>query len=267
VLSVAHSSEVDGPVLRIVADLGNSRLKWGRVDSAAQLEATLGLPTEDSGAWSEAWERWNPGGARASEWAVSTVNPRGALRLRGFLRERGITAVRWFRSAAEVPIRHVLERAETAGADRALAVAAAHSLHPAAQPGIVVSCGSAVTVERVAEGGVWQGGAIAPGLGLSARALHLLTAQLPLVRPRENPPAWGRATVPALEAGLYWGVVGAIRELVTRQAAEMSTAPWLVWTGGDAPILAPAIAWEGAKIIPDLVLLGLIHATSNAPAR
>ena len=266
-LSVAHSSEVDGPVLRIVADLGNSRLKWGRVDSAARLEATLGLPTDDSDAWSEAWEALESGRRRASEWAVATVNPRGALRLRGFLRERGITAVRWFRSAAEVPIRHVLERAETAGADRALAVAAAHSLHPAGQPGIVVSCGSAVTVERIAEGGVWQGGAIAPGLGLSARALHLLTAQLPLVRPRENPPAWGRATVPALEAGLYWGVVGAIRELVTRQAAEMSTAPWLVWTGGDAPILAPAIAWEGAKFIPDLVLLGLIHVTSNSPAR
>ena len=264
-LSVAHSSEVDGPVLRIVADLGNSRLKWGRVDSAARLEATLGLPTDDSGAWSEAWGRWNPGGARASEWAVSTVNPRGAVRLRGFLRERGITAVRWFRSAAEVPIRHVLERAETAGADSALAVAAAHSLHPAAQPGIVVSCGSAVTVERVAEGGVWQGGAIAPGLGLSARALHLLTAQLPLVRPRESDRR-GRATVPALEAGLYWGVVGAIRELVTRQAAEMSTAPWLVWTGGDArswPRPSPGKAPDH----PDLVLLGLIHATSNAPAR
>ena len=58
-----------------------------------------------------------------------------------------------------------------------------------AELGLVVLCGTAVTIERVAADGTWQGGAIAAGLSMTARALHLLTAQLPLVDPREAPPA------------------------------------------------------------------------------
>ena len=42
-------------------------------------------------------------------------------------------------------------------------------------------CGTAITVERITAEGVWQGGAIAPGLGQTARALHLMTAQLPFI--------------------------------------------------------------------------------------
>ena len=84
-----------------------------------------------------------------------------------------------------------------------------------------------------------------------------MTAQLPLVTPRQAPPPWGNATVPALEAGVFWGVVGGVRELLTRQAAGLGTRPWVVWTGGDAEVLAPAVAWEGAEVVPDLVLRGL----------
>ena len=62
---------------------------------------------------------------------------------------------------------------------------------------------------------------------------------------------------PALESGVYWGVVGAIRELLARQADDMMGDPWTVWTGGDAPLLAGSIAGNDARIEPDLVLIGL----------
>jgi type III pantothenate kinase len=244
-------------VLRIVADLGNSRLKWGRVDPSGRLVESLVLPTEGGSTWEDAWAGWDPVGTEPSSWAIATVNPPVAGRLSAFLHDRGISAPRWFRSAADVPIRHELEHAEMAGADRALAVAAAVAMYEPGRPGLVVSCGTAITVERVSGDGVWQGGAIAPGLGLSARALHLLTAQLPQVHPTEAPPAWGRSTRPALEAGLFWSAVGAVRELLARQAAGLSPAPWLVWTGGDASVLAPWVPWDDAPVVPDLVLNGL----------
>lgn len=249
-------------MIGIVADLGNSRLKWGRVNPSGQLEGTVALPLDDPVAWSTLWTVWNPAGD-SSSWAISTVNPPVAELLEAFLSGLGRSQTRWFRSAADVPMRHALENPETAGADRALAVSAATAMHPPGRPGLVVSCGSAITVERVSADGVWQGGAIAPGLGLSARALHLLTAQLPLVVPRDDPPAWGRSTRPALEAGIYWGVVGAIRELVARQAAELGPAPWLVWTGGDAPRLAPWVESDRGRIVPDLVLEGLVRVVSG----
>jgi type III pantothenate kinase len=215
------------------------------------------LPNDQPQQWQAAWDRWNPGSARPSRCAVSSVNPPVADQLQAFLEsQRGVTST-WFRSAAEVGVPNEVIGAETGGADRALAVAAAISLAPAGRPGLVVSCGTAITVERVSRSGVWQGGAIAPGLTLCARALHDHTAQLPLVMIREPPPAWGAATAPALEAGVFWGTVGACRELIARQTAELGNDRWLIWTGGDAALLAPAVTGATARIEPDLVLIGL----------
>jgi type III pantothenate kinase len=240
-------------MLRIVADLGNSRLKWARVGEGG----AAALPLEEPESWGEILGREGVAGA---SWAISTVNPPAAERLARAIEGTGPATVRWYRSAADVPIRHALEHPETAGADRALAVLAAIGLSPPGRPGLVVSCGTAATVERVAADGTWHGGAIAPGLGLAARALNQRTAQLPMVEVQGVPAAWGRSTATALEAGVFWGTVGAIRELLTRQAEGLGPRPWLVWTGGDATALAPRIDWPEARVVPDLVLRGLARA-------
>jgi type III pantothenate kinase len=244
-------------MLRIVADLGNSRLKWGRIGGDGRLEQAIALPLDDLGAWDAAWQHWHPVGTAPGAWTIASVNPPVAERLDAFLKARGVTSTKWYRSAVEVPIRHDVDSAAVGGADRALAVAGALGMHPGGGPGLIVSCGTAITVERVAADGTWQGGAIAPGLALSARALHMMTAQLPLVSPAAAPPPWGRDTRQALDAGLYWGTVGCVRELLMRQAAGLTPDPWLMWTGGDAALLAPAIEWTDARVVPYLVLEGL----------
>jgi type III pantothenate kinase len=250
--------------MRIVADLGNTRLKWGRLDESGRLAEAIALPLDDPGAWAAAWTGWerlDPGG---SHWAVSTVNPPGADRLDEFFRAQGIDRVTWIRSAAEVPVPKDVEGAETGGSDRALSVLAALRLMPAGRPGLVVMCGTAITVERVTAAGVWQGGAIAPGLGLTTRALHLMTAQLPLIQLTHAPPAWGRGTVASLEAGVFWGLVGAVRELLARQTDDLGRDPWVIWTGGDAALLAPPVCGTAARIEPNLILLGLAEVAFGA---
>ncbi len=107
-----------------------------------------------------------------------------------------------------------VEGADSGGSDRALAVFGATRIIPPGRPGLVVMCGTAITVERITAEGVWQGGAIAPGLGQTARALNLMTAQLPFIELSQTPPAWGRGTVNSLKAGIFWGIVGAVRELL-----------------------------------------------------
>ena len=268
---------------RIVADLGNSRLKWGHVGQDGRLGKTVALPTDDLDAWAGTWHDWDLDGTETA-WSIASVNPPLAERLCRWLDDRGAGPIRWHRSAAEVSVRHDLENPRTAGADRALAVVGALGLRGGRGPGLVVSCGTAVTVERISSEGIWQGGAIAPGLGPMARALHLMTAQLPEVAPREAPSPFGRSTVPALEAGVFWGVVGAIRELLTRQSLGVfetlglvvtsphsnpspqggrgpegvTPLPWLIWTGGDAPTFAPWVEWPGgSEVVPHLVLEGL----------
>jgi type III pantothenate kinase len=251
-------------VLRVVADLGNSRLKWGRVDDTGRLAEAIALPLAQPAAWAAAWETWSHPGSGPSHWTISSVNPPLAQQLEAFLDGLGNASVNWFRSAADVAVRHALDAPETAGADRALAVAAAIGLTPRGRPGLVVSCGTAITVERISEQGVWQGGAIACGLGVAARALHTHTAKLPLVELHHAPPSWGASTRPALEAGIFWGTVGAVRELLARQTADLGNDPWVIWTGGDATLLAGAIAGIEARVEPDLVLMGLCRSSPVA---
>ena len=242
--------------LRIVADLGNSRLKWAKLGVGGKLEGSVALPLDDASEWRKLWETWNPGNQRGCRWGISSVNPPVAERLGAFLRDLAIDDVTWYRSAKHVRVRHALRSIETAGADRALAVLAAENRRVHGKMNVVVLCGSAITVERISSEGIWEGGAIALGLGMSARALHELTAQLPWVPAVREPRPWGDSTRPALEAGIYWGVVGAIREILTRQGDPVAIGQ-VLWTGGDASWLAASVDWPGSEVHPDLVLLGL----------
>lgn len=257
-----------GSIAGFVVDIGNSRLKWGEVDGSGALGRASASPVDRP----ELWPRFRDSRRLADgcdpRIAVSSVNPRVAARFQEFLDEQwaGEAAPRtiWFRSAADVPIPHRLEKPESAGADRALAVAAVLSEIPDGRPGLVVSCGTAVTIERITPDRVWQGGAITPGLWLAARALNQNTAQLPLIEVGRPPAAWGNSTRPALEAGVFWGVVGGVRELLGRQAADLPGSPWTVWTGGDAEAVAAMVAGPGAIVTPHLVLHGLIRASGMA---
>ncbi len=243
--------------LRIVADLGNSRLKWGRLDASGNIAESVSLPLDDAARWDSVWRGWNPSFAVPSSWRISSVNPPLAERLGMFLTRNTVNDIVWYRNASDVPIASLVKYRETAGADRAIAVLGAKAMRPAGQPGMVVLCGSAITVERVGADGTWQGGSIGPGLFLSAKALFTQTAQLPLINPISDPPAWGDSTIPALQAGVYWGVVGAIRELLARQSEGLFPNPWVVFSGGDAEALCKSVGWEGAEVIHDLVLRGL----------
>ncbi len=213
--------------MRIVADVGNSRIKWGRLASDGSLAATIALPRDDPDAWSRALAAWGLGESAEPAWTIASVNPPVAERLIAWLSQtRGITRVRVIPTAVEVPVPHALATPRTTGADRALTVLAALGRHPEAGPGQVVSCGTAVTVERIGADGVWQGGAIAPGLGAVARALNESTAQLPRVTVGGSPPLpWGDATESALAAGIFWSVVGALRELTAAPVRGLGTPP------------------------------------------
>jgi type III pantothenate kinase len=242
-------------VARILADLGNSRLKLGRLDDDGQLVETAALPLDDDGAWDALRLRWDEGDAQ--HWAVSSVNPPVAERMAAFFEAREISRVRWLLSATEVPVRHTLVRPEFAGVDRALAVLAAAGLKPAGRPAVLVLCGTALVVERINADGVWEGGAIAPGLGVMAHALHLRAAMLPLIEVREEPPPWAPSTIAAMEAGLFWGMVGMARELINKQAEEFGVTPYVIWTGGDAQLLAPRVTGSQSRVEADLVLAGM----------
>jgi type III pantothenate kinase len=151
-------------------------------------------------------------------------------------------------------LRLAVERPADVGADRIADAVAAWRLYGG--PAVVVDCGTAIKVDAVGGDGVFLGGAIAPGLGTSYRALLDHTALLRPVELRLPERLLGRPTAEQMQAGLIYGFAGLVDALVDRVRAEMGGAERVVATGGWAGLLAPACRTVTA-LDPHLTLHGL----------
>jgi type III pantothenate kinase len=123
------------------------------------------------------------------------------------------------------------------GTDRLVGAAAAYARYQAAL--IVVDLGTATTFSVVNEKGEYLGGAIAPGLGISAEALASRTAQLPAVDLLSPPAAIARDTRSGIQSGLLFGHAALVDGLVLRMQGELGQTARIVATGGLAPIVMP----------------------------
>ena len=138
------------------------------------------------------------------------------------------------------------------GADRIVNCVAAHELFrtappaagsaqpaPAAHPHlIVVDFGTATTFDVVSPKGEYLGGAIAPGLGISADALFARAARLPRVDIRKPAKIIGTNTVDHLQIGLYYGYIGLVDGILDRMIAELGPQTQTIATGGLARLIA-----------------------------
>jgi len=152
------------------------------------------------------------------------------------------------------------------GADRVANAVAATRRHPG-RPVIVVDCGTATVIDVVTADGDYLGGAIMPGIGLSAETLSTRTAKLPAVEIHRPEVVLGRTSAESILSGLYHGHVGAIRHLLATIAAETfgGERPRVIGTGGFARLFAAEELFD--EVVPELVLLGLREAVRlNASA-
>jgi len=253
------------PFPMIAVDVGNSRVKLGRFEGPASGElpkptSSLQIAGDDPALDRLAsWLAEGPG--PAASWWIGSVNRPTASRLLDWLHESGTPGADRIvlLAAGDLPLHVALERPDMVGIDRLLDAVAANRLRRPDRPAVVVDIGSAITVDAVSAEGAFLGGAIAPGVSMSARALHAFTDLLPLVEMRdlEAPPEpIGTSTVPAMRAGLFWGAVGTIRELVARQAERLRAAPQVYLTGGAGPAVAALLGPE-VQHIPHLTLAGI----------
>jgi len=122
------------------------------------------------------------------------------------------------------------------GGDRIINAVAAYERYRSGC--LVVDFGTATTFDVVTPKGEYLGGAIAPGIGISADALFHAAAKLPrvdLVRPRT---VIGRNTVTSMQSGLVYGYVGLVDGIVERMRAEVDFPLRVIATGGLAPLIA-----------------------------
>jgi type III pantothenate kinase len=141
-----------------------------------------------------------------------------------------------------------------AGADRIVNAVGAHIAYPGDL--IVIDFGTATTFDVVAADGGYEGGIIAPGINLSAEALHQASAQLPRIAVVRPQAIIGFDTVSAMQSGVFWGYIGLIEGLVARIKGEYGKPMKVIATGGLAPLFnASTSAIE--VVDADLTIRGL----------
>jgi type III pantothenate kinase len=142
------------------------------------------------------------------------------------------------------------------GADRIVNALAAFTKYGG--PAIVVDFGTATTFDAVSAGGEYLGGAIAPGIQISARALYERTARLPRVELSAPRSVVGKNTVESLQSGIVFGYAAMVDGMVDRMAKELGS-PSVIATGGLASIIVdecgtiehhePWLTLEGLRLV------------------
>lgn len=298
----------DRPIVAV--DIGNARIKLGwfdppdtaaligrrpetRADQARPLPEAHNSSPEPTGVLPVPQRTWTIDGTRPEfeppadwlgtdallgvTWWIGSVNRRSTTVLLDWLRAARPQDRIVLLGSSDLPLTCRLPEPDRIGVDRLLDAVAANALRPPGCPAVVVDVGTAITVDLVGPEGTYCGGAIVPGIAMSARALHQFTDLLPLVDMNElhrPPPAVGTSTVGAIHSGLYWCVVGTIRELVARMTSELqlssegeeAVVPQVYLTGGAGAAVAGLLG-PGARLVPHLTLAGIALTARAHTAR
>ena len=238
--------------MNLLIDVGNTRLKWAlMIDGQARpggVFAHVGMPLA-----LELRREWGELAGVDAVFVASVVSAAREGELDTLLRERLGCPVHFVRSpAAALGIRNAYAEPHRLGVDRFLALAAAHARKPRVQ--VLISAGTALTVDAIDAAGEHLGGLIVASPQQMRQALLAATARVDARggHLRELP----RSTDDAVLSGSLYAAAGAIdrfRENVARHCAAPQPPLLLGGGGGDEleSLLAPV------ERVHDLVLHGL----------
>lgn len=149
------------------------------------------------------------------------------------------------------------ENPREVGADRI--VNAVAGIEQYGTPLVIVDFGTATTFDYIDASGSYLGGAIVPGIGISAEALYQRAAKLPRIELTKPKTVIGRNTVAAMQAGIIFGYAGQVDGIVRRIGKEFNVQPRVIATGGLAELIAgesetiekvdPLLTLEGLRIV------------------
>lgn len=149
------------------------------------------------------------------------------------------------------------ENPREVGADRIVNAVAA--IEEYGSPLVIVDFGTATTFCYINEEKQYMGGAIAPGIGISTEALYTKASKLPRIEIAKPPHVVGKNTVNAMQAGIFYGYVGQVDEIVRRMKEQGNANPTVIATGGLATLIGeesrtidvvdPLLTLKGLKLI------------------
>ncbi len=234
----------------LFADVGNSRIKWALWDGAQYQQRGQAY---HGGAWAEcAAQQWRSLIAPRRVLAVSVAGITAQNALSAWIANAwGITAQFVSSSASACGVRNAYSEPQRLGADRWVALLAAHHLTP--QNCYVVDCGTALTIDALAADGQHLGGVIIPGMRLMRESLYRETRQIPPETGEAQ--LLARSTSNGVWGGALYAVAASIDGISERMIAAHG-AGMRILTGGDAPTVLPYLQ-AAYRVEIDLLFKGL----------
>ena len=154
-----------------------------------------------------------------------------------------------------VPIKNLYKKPKQVGQDRLVGAYAALQLY--GKPVIVIDLGTAITFDVVSSKGEYLGGAIVPGLRLSAESLFLKTALLPKIHIKAPRSVIGRTTEESILSGLFYGYGSLCHGFIELISRHLRAKPKVVMTGGHTHLMKKFISPKVRIIDENLVHKGM----------
>ncbi len=260
--------KTSNPVVAI--DVGNSHIMAGLFLQDVASDNLLPKPSRTLSMSTQQWDPMElalwlaPHRPDDIDWFIGSVHDQVSIDLRNWLNEEHNNPSVRVLDFSDLSLAIEIPNRAAIGVDRLLGAFAANRIRPEDRPAIVIDLGSAITVDVISAEGSFCGGAILPGIQMSGRALHAFTDRLPQITLTEGPPpsAVGQSTEEAISSGIYWGTIGALRILLAELHAELSSAPMIIVTGGNAPLVVKALDTV-VHCEPHLILSGIAIAAES----
>ena len=230
---------------RLLIDAGNSSLKWAAVEDG--LWHAQGRV--DYGDWHDLQAQLTAG---MRCFIASVTHAAHERQLAALLEVAGI-APTWLKAEATfADVKNAYLNPQQLGVDRWMGLIAARQR--TREAALVVSVGTAMTVDALSADGVFLGGVIVPGATLMRQVLLQGTAQVDVAAGQWQ--AFPRTTADAVQSGIVASLCGAIQLQHARLAEFAGTPPHCLLTGGDAAMVGAHLAVP-AEQVPGLVLEGI----------
>jgi type III pantothenate kinase len=229
----------------LLIDAGNTRLKWA-VMAGGQWQTHGRSEYSDLSALSAVLSV----GLNCTIASVAKTQHENLIRL--LLAEFDIEP-RWLEAEAQFQdVINTYANPKLLGVDRWMGLIAARQRSQAST--LVVSLGTAMTVDALSADGVFLGGLIAPGRSLLQQSLQQGTAHVGKVTGIWC--AFPQSTADAVQSGIVSALSGAIRLQYARLAEQCGCTPQCLLTGGDAAMMLPHLDLA-VEHVPLLVLEGI----------
>jgi type III pantothenate kinase len=232
----------------LLVDIGNSRIKWA-LSQDGMITVQGNHSHEEVTRFSEALDKLV---ALDRIIACNVAGEKGERAL-GAAIKRWKIAPEWFQVSKHAGgVTNCYETPERLGADRWAALIAAHSMRLGAC--LVISLGTAMTIDWLHASGEFAGGMIIPGKRLMSEALSIGTSKI--ARQTGKVVGFSCNTADAVESGLAYALVGAVKQARQKVMDTSGVIPACLITGGDGAWLAAMLDFPVTNV-PDLVIKGL----------